>query len=151
MFSLPFSLLSDGRTAGSHDQAVCNLLKNCQRRTGTIPQWLKAMTVLPEVLGSILSAHMVDHNSLHQYSYGVNAFFSCADISKPNTHMHKLINKIIIITIIRIIELEGQRRGYDINLWPLCTEVYFWVSLFCLNFETSELITGDCQTHTCCA
>lgn len=128
-----------------------NFIKNIKLWTGEMAQKSRVLDVLPEVLGSILSAHMVDHNSLHQYSDGVNAFFSCADISKPNTHMHKLINKIIIITIIRIIELEGQRRGYDINLWPLCTEVCFWISLFCLNFETSELITGDCQTHTCCA
>ena len=38
-------------------------------------QQLRALAVLPEVLGSILSACMLDHNSLYQYAYGIDAFF----------------------------------------------------------------------------
>jgi hypothetical protein len=43
---------------------MCKLLKNCQRGTGAMVQWLKALTALPEVQGSIPSIHMATHNCL---------------------------------------------------------------------------------------
>jgi len=36
-----------------------------ESRAGEVAQWLRTQTVLPEVMGSILSNHMVAHNYLY--------------------------------------------------------------------------------------
>ena len=38
--------------------------RNKDNRAGEMAQWLRALTALPEVLSSIPSNHMVDHNHL---------------------------------------------------------------------------------------
>ena len=56
----------------------CSSLRTGQQRAGEMAQWLRALTVLPEVLSSIPSNHMVAHNQLQ-----------CTCINKINESLKK--------------------------------------------------------------
>ena len=45
---------------------------------GEMTQWLRALTLLPEVQGSIPSIHMLAHNRL--YVMGSDALFCCVTV-----------------------------------------------------------------------